>query len=135
MNVNEYQLVVTPHYINHNPTKVHIPIINPDEHPYHDHLWICNVNPISGYYGVYADNEQEAFDMLADYAAETIPDPQVPNFIHMRWPGLIASWSEVMDEYDEDEQAVADFCSGPFGNEGWYFTCGGNGIHIWEVQI
>ena len=90
----------------------------------YDKLFALNVSAIGGYDGMYADSEEEAFNLFADYCAEDIPDPDNPGHEKMRFPGFIASWSEAMADFDEDEQAVCDFYCGPYGNEGWYFTEG-----------
>ena len=122
-------------YIEHVNSAHVITIINPDDRWYHSKLFVVNVSPHLGYHdGVYADDEQEAWDIFADYCNEDVPDPENPGHIKKRYPGFVSSWSEAMDDCNQDEQAVDDFTTGPYGNEGVLFRDGGNGIYIQEVH-
>ncbi len=110
-------------YILHIASDHVIPIINPEDRWAYAKLFAVNTTAMGGYDGVYADEDDEAIDMFADYAAEQVPDPDNEGETKMRWPGLIQTWVEIVE--DVGEEAFNDYSgdfSGPYGNEGWYFT-------------
>jgi hypothetical protein len=105
-------------YILHVPSDHVIRIINPDDRWFYEHLYAVNVDILSGYWGVFADSDEEAIHMFADYCAEMVPDPDMPGDEKQRYPGLIWDYIEMQDE---EEEYPEEF-SGPWGNCDWYFT-------------
>lgn len=105
--------------IKDSDTWITYPIINQDDRWYGDHLFAIAIGPISGWHGVYANNMQDALDILADWCEDHAP-------------GLVDNYDNLLKEYDYDEQAVIDFNTGPAGNHGVYFTDGE--IHFAKVQ-
>lgn len=109
-------------YILHTSDHV-ISIINHEDRWGYEHLYAVNVTAIGGYDGVYADSEDEAIYFFADYCAEQVPDPDNEGQTKMRYPGLIQTWMEIVEDVGEEafENYSGDY-SGAWGNEGWYFT-------------
>ncbi len=97
-----------------------ISIINPDEDADYHKLYAINTTAIGGYEGVFALDEEEALDMLADWTEEHAP-------------GLVQTYEEALDDSDGKETWVDEFC-GPVGNHGLYFTERGHGPVIVEVK-
>lgn len=118
-------------FIRHVRTDYVIRIINPDDRWSYDHLYAVNVTIIGGYYGVFADSEEEALNMFADYCAELVDDPDDPNAKKRRLPGLIWNWNDMQEEGEEFSEEF----DGPWGNEGWYFTERGHGASSREVKF
>lgn len=105
-------------FIRHVRSDNVIRIINPDDRWSYDNLYAVNVAVLHGYDGVFADSEEEAIHMFADYCAEMVPDPDQPGEKKQRYPGLI--W-DITEMQDEEEEFPEEF-DGPWGNNDWYFT-------------
>jgi hypothetical protein len=105
-------------FIRHVRSDHVIRIINPDDRWFYDHLYVVNATVIGGYDGVFADSEEEAIHMFANYCAEMVPDPDDPGEMKQRLPGLIWDYNEM---HDEEEKFPEEF-SGPWGDCDWYFT-------------
>ena len=121
-------------YILHHTDHV-IPIINHEDRWGYEHLYAVNVAIVSGYEGVYADSENEALNEYADFCAEQVPDPENEGQTKMRYPGLIQTWHDIVDEVGEAafEDYSGDY-DGPWGNESWYFTEHGHSATAKEVH-
>lgn len=110
-------------YILHNSSDHVISIINHEDRWGYENLYAVNVAVNSGYDGVYADSEDEAIYLFADYCAEMIADPDNPNLTKRRYPGLIQTWRDIVDEVGEEAfENYSGHYDGAWGNEGWYFT-------------
>ncbi len=110
-------------YILHVTSDHIISIINPEDRWAYEKLFAVNTTAIGGYAGVYADSDEEALNLFADHCAKQVPDPENEGKTKMRWPGLIQTWMEIVDDVGVEaaEQYSGDFY-GPYGNEDWYFT-------------
>jgi hypothetical protein len=119
-------------YILHVGSDHVLTIINPQDRWAYEHLYAVHTTAIGGGNGVYADNDEEALDIFADYCAEQVPDLKNEGQTKMRWPGLVQTWVDIVEEVGKEafEQYSGDY-PGPYGNEGWYFTERGSG-HMTE---
>ncbi len=120
-------------YILHVNSDRVIPIINREDDAFYEYLFAVNTAPIAGYYGVYADSEEEAFHLFADYCMELVDDEEKPGKKKRRYPGLADDYSQVTEDYDGDQVAIDDFTSGPWGERDAYFFHDGNGMSAEKV--
>lgn len=109
-------------YIEHVSSAHVITIINPDDRWFYSYLYAINTTAIGGWYGVYADEADEAIDIFADYCQEFKP-------------GLVQTAQDIIDEDGEEayENYSGDY-AGPYGNKCLYFTERGHGVHIERVD-